>query len=348
MRLAIKKLGVLALHRASRLVGAGGEGFLVLTYHRVSREPDPADPLKISLATFDRQIAHLKRRHAALSGAEFADAVLRRRPLPRAACLVTFDDGWEDNHANAFDVLQRHRLPATVFVSTDYVGTRREFWHERVRKFVMGATPGVGASPAGLPDEAARGIAAVLRRPARERLEGLERLFEYLKSLPPGELDRVGDLLGATGDAPHAQGPPAMLSWEQVREMHQAGIAIGSHGRTHAILTRLDGPGITEELQGSRDAIAQMLGEPPLLLAYPNGDYDGRVLEAAAAAGFVAGFTCLPGRNRSVERPLELRRINVREDSSQGPTGGFSGACFEAELSGLRQGLRSRAAPRRR
>ena len=94
--------------------------------------------------------------------------------------------------------------------------------------------------------------------------------------------------------------------------------------------------------------MADQLGAPPVLLAYPNGDYGPQVVQAAREAGYVGAFTCIPGRNRSLTRPLEIRRYHVGEASSAGPDGSFSEYYFEAELSGMRQGLVRMLKPFRR
>src|SRR4029453_9293701 len=45
---------------------------------------------------------------------------------PRAAC-ITFDDGYRNNLTVAAPILRARGLPATVFVSTGYIGNGRMF-----------------------------------------------------------------------------------------------------------------------------------------------------------------------------------------------------------------------------
>ena len=70
-----------------------------------------------------------------------------------------------------------------------------------------------------------------------------------------------------------------MLTWDQVREMHQAGIEFGSHTVSHTILSCIPKPAMMKELQDSKNEISERLGCPVVTFAYPNGkhaDYQRR------------------------------------------------------------------------
>ena len=60
-------------------------------------------------------------------------------PLPDMSCLVTFDDGWWDNFEHALPILRDRGVPAAVFVATDYIGSERCFWQERLNRLLFRA-----------------------------------------------------------------------------------------------------------------------------------------------------------------------------------------------------------------
>lgn len=99
------------------------------------------------------------------------------------------------------------------------------------------------------------------------------------------------------------------MSWDQLRRLADAGWEVGSHTRTHPQLTELDDEALAEELQGSRQDCERSLGRPCTSLAYPYGDHDERVVEAAGAAGYVAACALPAGLFRPA--PLRWPRIGV-------------------------------------
>ena len=103
----------------------------------------------------------------------------------------------------------------------------------------------------------------------------------------------------------------AHLDWAALRDLVCAGVEIGSHTMTHRDLRRLTVAELSRELAGSRRQLEDVLGVEVRAVSYPFGRFDGRVLDAAAAAGYRFGFSmCPPGSNASI-LPLALRRWGV-------------------------------------
>ncbi len=79
------------------------------------------------------------------------------------------------------------------------------------------------------------------------------------------------------------------LDWDSLGQLAQTGWEIGSHTRTHPRLTALDGEALQAELAESRAEVSDRLGSECTSIAYPYGDVDHRVAEAAMAAGYTVG-----------------------------------------------------------
>ncbi|MFW6255608.1 MAG: polysaccharide deacetylase family protein [Candidatus Sumerlaeota bacterium] len=109
-------------------------------------------------------------------------------------------------------------------------------------------------------------------------------------------------------------GKEGYLDWSQIQEMHAAGMAFGSHGRSHAFLSDLDTEGIREELADSRKELEDRLQAPVRTLSLPGGRHDRRVLQCAADANYEALFTSSPDLPTS-DMGLEIYgRIALRDN----------------------------------
>lgn len=100
---------------------------VILTYHSVS-EGD--SPLKTSPALFARQMEWLTASASVISVASLSDLADRwghLHHLPPRTVILTFDDGYADFYTHAAPMLLQHKLPATVFLPTSYVG-RSNAW----------------------------------------------------------------------------------------------------------------------------------------------------------------------------------------------------------------------------
>ncbi|MBO5454033.1 MAG: polysaccharide deacetylase family protein [Clostridia bacterium] len=105
------------------------------------------------------------------------------------------------------------------------------------------------------------------------------------------------------------------FTWEQAKEMESSGIIdIQSHTVYHNDLSAISDEDLIFELRKSRFMIYKYLGKKSDILAYPYGNFNDRVKEAAKEAGYKACVQIklgLPGVNRKDEDMYELKRITA-------------------------------------
>lgn len=90
----------------------------------------------------------------------------------------------------------------------------------------------------------------------------------------------------------HPETNERIMKSDEIRQVHRPGLVdFGSHTMSHANLALLPGPELSRELVGSRQALAELLGEPIRDLALPYGAFNEAVLAAARAAGYSRIFT---------------------------------------------------------
>lgn len=82
----------------------------------------------------------------------------------------------------------------------------------------------------------------------------------------------------AAGLLPSLKGR-SMLSWHNIREMHQWGITFGAHTLTHPDLTRLPLDQTVSEICDSKSMIEDALSASVTCFAYPYGRHNDRIRE---------------------------------------------------------------------
>jgi peptidoglycan/xylan/chitin deacetylase (PgdA/CDA1 family) len=138
-----------------------------------------------------------------------------------------------------------------------------------------------------------------------------ERGWTGIVFLLPPSVDAGAPLEWPEVRARQAAHPRVMrsLDWSAAEAMAETGMEFGSHTNTHPHLPRLGDEELREELLDSRRRIADRLGRCTSL-AYPFGEWDGRVASAAADAGYSTAFTLPPGGQRSTTA-LSVPRIAI-------------------------------------
>lgn len=288
---------------------AGGGTLRALLYHRVqdpaAARPDLApDLVSATPARFERHVRYLARHYTPVGAHELIVALGGRHTLPRRAVLVTFDDAYRDFREVAWPILTRYRVPAVLFVPTAFAQEPdRVFWWDAVWQ----ALARTDQDQLLLPHRTALPL-----RTWRDRVAASRQLAEWLKTLTPSSraaaLATLHTQLGV-----HPEPPRAVLSWAELRQLAQDGVAVAAHSRTHELLDQVDSGALQWEVAGSRDDLVRELGRCLPLFAYPNGNADARTPRTLRSAGFLAGFGTSPGPSdlRYVD-PYRLRRDDGR------------------------------------
>jgi peptidoglycan/xylan/chitin deacetylase (PgdA/CDA1 family) len=125
MRTRLRSIVRRTVAGACTVAGPPPEGLRILTYHRVNRT-HPGDRLSVHPDAFAAQMEWLVRSgRPVVSLAQAPSALRGETALAPGAVALTFDDGFADNFTVALPILERHRLPATFFLATSFVGAGR-------------------------------------------------------------------------------------------------------------------------------------------------------------------------------------------------------------------------------
>jgi peptidoglycan/xylan/chitin deacetylase (PgdA/CDA1 family) len=274
----------------------------IFIYHRVLPEPDVLFPDIVDGKAFAAQMEWIRDCFCVLP---LNDAVesLFDNTLPRRAACITFDDGYADNVEIALPILQRYELPATFFIASDFLDGGR-MWNdsviEAVRRY-LGEYIDLGAL--GL------GKHSVVTVP--ERRTAVYALLDQLKYLPISQrAARVDELVAALAvDMPK----DLMMSTDQVKSLHAAGMDIGGHTCGHPILAKLQVDQARREIGDGKARLEEIIRAPVRLFAYPNGkplrDYTREHVGIVRDMGFKAAVSTAWGVATGASDRFQLPRF---------------------------------------
>jgi peptidoglycan/xylan/chitin deacetylase (PgdA/CDA1 family) len=255
----------------------------ILTYHRVLPAFDYMCPAEPTVSDFEWQMELLSQQFNPLSLSD-ALSLLEYGELPDRAVCVTFDDGYANNEELALPVLERFGIPATMFVSTDFLNGGR-MWNDTVIEALRIAEGTVlDLKSLGLD------VHDISSIEARRRAAGT--IIREIKHWPPEKRsEAVGMIESMVGPLPDNM----MMSDDQVRHLSASGIEIGAHTRSHPILSTLELNQVRDEIVGSQAYLERVLDSPIRYFAYPNGrpgiDYRMEHRDLVEISGFDAAVS---------------------------------------------------------
>jgi peptidoglycan/xylan/chitin deacetylase (PgdA/CDA1 family) len=281
---------------------------LIVMYHRFTEDEDGR---AISARAFRQQLDYLAARYRLVPLSFIGDLLASGKGLPPGLAAITIDDGYRDAYEVAFPLLCERKVPATLFVVTDFVDRKIWIWPDKVRYIISRAQDNVL-------EQTIDGRAFHMRlNGGTSRLEAIAHINLILKLMPDEVKDEmivsIASSLGVELPAapPDEYGP---ITWDQAGEMDAAGVEIGSHTQTHPILTNIDGERLRRELSDSRSRLESILKRRVELFCYPNGDTNDSVELEVKLAGYKCAVTTAEGLNDERTDPLALMRIPTASD----------------------------------
>jgi peptidoglycan/xylan/chitin deacetylase (PgdA/CDA1 family) len=283
-----------------------------MAYHRVAelRDTPAVDSRSVSAtpAVFTRQMQHLARHYHVIGMTQLLNDVRNGAPLPKRAVLITFDDAYADFAEIAWPILKRFGLPATMFVPTGYPDhPELAFCGDKMyQAFNSTARTELCGTPFG----------CLPLRSSEEKRRALRIMQNYVPTVPDDEAMRVVDSVCSelTGGFVYCG---SVLSWDQLRQLAKEGLTLGSHTRTHPVMTQVTPEKMPEEIRASQEDLRREIGTVLPIFCYPNGNHDDTVVEILRNEGIQLAFTTLSGENKSYSLDLlRLRRVVITPRTS--------------------------------
>jgi peptidoglycan/xylan/chitin deacetylase (PgdA/CDA1 family) len=284
--------------------------FIILCYHGIGESGNPLG-VAPTRELFEVQMRFLRENYRVAS-LEEACHELSSGAKSEPGVVITFDDGYRSAYTVAFPILQKYRLPATIYLTVDSVETGQVAWYDRV--FLA-----MAVAPSGELQLDLRGPWRFQLNSPEDRLRAALEVVALLRTLPNSLRCECCALLENRIGLPQNALSSRVLTWDEIHTMHQAGIAFGSHTLTHPVVSQLAPRELEMELGASKCLLEKKLGVPVLDFAFPFGkasDCSSAALEMLARCGYRSAVTTVPGVNTPQVNPFELRRLQVGFDGS--------------------------------
>jgi len=105
----------------------------------------------------------------------------------------------------------------------------------------------------------------------------------------------------------------ASILKQHIKTLHENGMIIGSHSVTHRFMHQLTEKEIYDELEQSKKALEDIIGQKVLYFSVPRGVCNESVLQIAKEVGYKHVFTSQIGSNETLD--YALQRIAIKRDT---------------------------------
>jgi peptidoglycan/xylan/chitin deacetylase (PgdA/CDA1 family) len=302
--------------RTAGILGLAGRSrwrhqrLLILAYHGMSQVDEHRwnRSLFIPPALLDRRLVFLKGAGFNVLPLQESLDRLREGTLPERSVALTFDDGYVDFFRLARPVLERHHVPATVYLTTYYSERNLPVPGITAAYMVWKSAHFRG------PIRSIQGFERMPMSSEAQRLEVSRVVGEYFtdeRGMPPDEkqelLERLADELEFDLAEYRRRRLMHLMTPEEVREVAAAGIDIQLH--THRHWVPKDERLLRREIVENRERVQAITGRRADHLCYPSGVHFPELLPWLRALGVRSATTCEPALATAAHDPLLLPRF---------------------------------------
>ena len=306
-------------------------GAAILLYHRVTDLPTDPQMLAVTPEHFEEHISILRNRYNVISLSDFNDA-LKQQKIERNTVVITFDDGYYDNHKYAKPILESHQIPATFFVATANLDTQNEFWWDDLERIILTTTHLPDTLDLNINNQShnwTTGQYAKLDNfsvlddgPLHPRQQIYKDLCALLRPLPHDSQRKILNQLSSWANVDtRGRDSHRAMTTEELRSLNQSKFAdIGCHTHNHCELSALTAQQQNIEINTNKQQLELLLSKPINTFSYPYGSrsaYNADSVQAAKDIGFDLACSNFPGIARKDANPFELPRVLVRDLSAK-------------------------------
>jgi peptidoglycan/xylan/chitin deacetylase (PgdA/CDA1 family) len=191
---------------------------------------------------------------------------------------VSFDDGWKSNYYELLPILEKYKIPATIFVATKGVETGYDWINQ-----------------------------------ARENRDSLHyETIDELWTMPNSRRKEIISKL------PQYKGERTMMNIQELHAVSNSPyVYLANHTNDHVISDTCTKEELLDEILTCETKIKQITGKPCIkVFAYPNGDYDLQSIEVLEALSYQIAATTELDWVYPTTHPFEIPRFVLPDNAS--------------------------------
>jgi peptidoglycan/xylan/chitin deacetylase (PgdA/CDA1 family) len=265
-----------------------GKG-IIFMLHRVLPEEERNQfilnkDLAISPEKLEEFILHFKSKGYIFITLDDVQAWLEKKmKIKQKFICLTFDDGYRDNLIYGLPILEKHAVPATIYITNCFPNGTCILWWYFLEKHIETAKH--------LNLNSSIGKLHFSWENREQAHAQFHSIGEAIKSIPIAELPNVlMEAFGKTTIEFENLCQALSLSWDEIVEMSKHPlISIGAHTMNHVSLKQQSGVDVENEMRLSKKELEHYIGKEVSHFAYPYGgtfDVSSRELELAHSLGF--------------------------------------------------------------
>lgn len=278
---------------------------------------------------FKRQMEYLAKHQNVVSLREGVRLLNKERSDEKDYVCVTFDDTYQNMYTDAFPILKESQVPATFFISTGFINTKKMFWTDKVENILNKSEVG---SYELVTEKYSDNIVITKEKESQDKIDAIRRFKKYVKAFctPKQRDELIRDLANCMNvlnyDSTDDVDNYTNLSDSQIREISDNDLFdVGGHSVNHEILSFLGEEELKSEIEESIKTLEDITLKKVDLYSYPEGQenhYNDKVIEILKSNGIKICPSAIHGINTGKTSSFHLKRVMV----------GFEGIEFPYEL----------------
>lgn len=224
----------------------------------------------------------------------------KQKRLKQKFVCFTFDDGYADNYELAYPVLKKYNCPFAIYVTTAFPDGKALLWWYILEDILINQNELI------LGDNSRYDCSTIEKKNAT--FDAVRQKIFNMQSLDMKQV--LNHLFVNYSYSFEDKNKRLAMSWEQIAELAKDNLCtIGSHTKSHGVLSNMNVNQVEEELRDSKMKLEQCIQKKVEHFAYPYGASNESVMNLAKKLGYKTAVLANGGKMRKGDSLINLKRI---------------------------------------